>query len=92
MTAWLVRRVAQAAATFAIAVVLMFALMRLAPGDPLSRVQESHPMSPQEMARLRRIYHLDQPIQRQFAEFVQGVLRADLGTSIEHGLPVTTLL
>lgn len=92
MTAWLVRRVAQAAVTFAIAVVLMFALMRLAPGDPLSRVQESHPMSPAEMARLRRIYHLDQPIQRQFAEFVRGVLRADLGTSIEHGLPVTTLL
>jgi peptide/nickel transport system permease protein len=28
----------------------------------------------------------------QFAEFVQGVFSGDLGTSIEHGLPVTTLL
>jgi peptide/nickel transport system permease protein len=92
LTGWLVRRVIQAAVTFAIAVVLMFFLMRLAPGDPLSRLQESRPMSPAEVEHLRRMYRLDQPIQQQFAEFVRGVLKADLGTSFEHGLPVTTLL
>ena len=92
MTRWLVRRTVQAAVTFAIAVVLMFVLMRLAPGDPLSRLQESRPMSPQEVAHLRALYRLDQPIHRQFAEFVRGVFTADLGTSIEHGLPVTTLI
>jgi len=83
---------AQAAVTFAIAVVLMFVLMRLAPGDPLSRLQESRPMNPAEVAHLRELYHLDQPIHEQFVAFVQGVFAADLGTSIEHGLPVTTLL
>jgi peptide/nickel transport system permease protein len=92
LTRWLVRRVAQAAVTFAIAVVLMFVLMRLAPGDPLSRLQEGRPMSPQEVAHLRRLYRLDQPMHEQFVAFVRGVLAADLGTSIEHGLPVTTLL
>ena len=39
-----------------------------------------------------RSTELDQPIHRQFAEFVRGVFTADLGTSIEHGLPVTTLI
>ena len=92
MTRWLVRRTVQAAVTFAIAVVLMFVLMRLAPGDPLSRLQESRPMSPQEVAHLRALYRLDQPVHRQFAEFVRGGFTADLGTSIEHGLPVTTLI
>jgi peptide/nickel transport system permease protein len=92
LTRWLGRRIAQAVGTFAIAVVLMFILMRLAPGDPLSRVQEDRPMSPEEMAHLRALYNLDQPVQVQFARFLQGVLAADLGTSIEHGLPVTTLL
>ena len=92
MTRWLVRRVVQAIVTFAIAVVLMFVLMRLAPGDPLSRMQDNRPMSPGELAHLRAMYHLDQPIQRQFVEFARGVLRGDLGRSIEHGLPVTTLL
>lgn len=82
----------QAVLTFATAVVLMFVLMRLAPGDPIQRAQDDRMMSPQELARLRAIYHLDQPIHRQFAEFLKGVARADLGNSIEHGLPVTTLL
>jgi peptide/nickel transport system permease protein len=89
---WLIRRIAQAVVTFAIAVVLMFVLMRLAPGDPLSRMQEDRPMSPAEVARLRAIFDLDQPMHRQFIAFVQGIARADLGLSIEHGLPVTTLL
>jgi peptide/nickel transport system permease protein len=84
--------VLQAVLTFATAVVLMFVLMRLAPGDPIQRAQDDRMMSSQELARLRAIYHLDQPIHRQFAEFLKGVARADLGNSIEHGLPVTTLL
>jgi peptide/nickel transport system permease protein len=92
LTGWLLRRVAQAVVTFAIAVVLMFVLMRLAPGDPLSRLQEDRPMSAAEVARLRAMFGLDQPMHRQFVEFVQGVVRADLGQSIEHGLPVTTML
>lgn len=92
MTRWLLRRIAQAVVTFAIAVVLMFVLMRLAPGDPLSRMQEDHPMSAAEVARLRAIFGLDQPMHRQFVEFVQGVVRADLGHSIEHGLPVKTMV
>ena len=92
MTRWLVRRLAQAAVTFAIAVVLMFVLMRLAPGDPLSRLQEDRPMSPEEVASLRAKYGLDQAIHVQFVAFARGVLTADLGTSIEHGLPVTMLL
>jgi peptide/nickel transport system permease protein len=92
LTAWLLRRIAQAVGTFAIAVVLMFVLMRLAPGDPLSRMQEDRVMSPEEIAKMRAIFKLDQPIHRQFAAFVEGVLHADLGQSIEHGLPVNTLL
>ncbi len=92
MTAWLLRRIAQAVVTFAIAVMLMFVLMRLAPGDPLSRMQEDRAMSPEEIAKVRAIFNLDQPIQEQFLAFVKGVLQADLGVSIENGLPVTTLL
>jgi peptide/nickel transport system permease protein len=49
-------------------------------------------MGPEEVAQLRALYGLDQPIHRQFVEFVGGVAKADLGTSIEHGLPVTALL
>jgi peptide/nickel transport system permease protein len=92
LRSWLVGRIAQAVVTFAIAVVLMFVLMRLAPGDPIGRLQDDRAMSQAEVARLRDLYDLDQPVWRQFLTFVQGVLQADLGTSIEHGLPVTSML
>jgi peptide/nickel transport system permease protein len=92
LTAWLVRRIAQAVVTFVIAVVLMFVLMRLAPGDPLSRMQDDRAMSAAEIAKTRAIFNLDQPIHRQFVAFVKGVFRGNLGLSIEYGLPVNTLL
>jgi peptide/nickel transport system permease protein len=89
---WLVRRALQAVATFAVALVLLFVLMRAAPGDPLSRLGEHRPLSPEEIQVLRARYGLDQPIGKQFVSFLGGLVRGDLGVSIEHGRPVTGLL
>jgi peptide/nickel transport system permease protein len=66
--------------------------MRLAPGDPLSRLSDGRPMSPEEIAWLRRLYDLDQPLHRQLLAFVRGIGRGDLGTSIAYGLPVGTMI
>ncbi len=92
MSGWLLRRALQAVATFAIALALLFLLMRAAPGDPLYRLSEDRPISPREMEVLRARYGLDQPVGRQLVAFVSGLLRGDLGVSIEHGRPVTALL
>jgi peptide/nickel transport system permease protein len=89
---WLLRRGLQAVATFAIALALLFVLMRAAPGDPLSRLGEHRPLSQREVAVLRARYGLDQPIGRQFVSFVSGLARGDLGVSIEYGRPVTALI
>jgi peptide/nickel transport system permease protein len=92
VSAWLLRRAVQAVVTFAVALVLLFVLMRLAPGDPLARLTEDRPISPREMAVLRARYGLDQPIGTQLVSFVGGLVRGDLGVSIEYGRPVTRLL
>ena len=92
MSGWLLRRALQAAAAFAIALGLLFFLMRAAPGDPLSRVSEGRPLTSAEVAALRARYGLDQPVRTQFVSFVGGVIRGDLGVSIEYGRPVTALL
>jgi peptide/nickel transport system permease protein len=92
MSSWLLRRALQAVAAFAIALTILFFLMRAAPGDPLSRVSEGRPLSPGEIAALRARYGLDQPVGTQFVSFVSGLLRGDLGVSIEYGRPVTALL
>jgi len=43
MRRWLLHRTAQATVTLAIALLLIFFLMRLAPGDPLARLSEDRP-------------------------------------------------
>lgn len=93
MSAWLVRRTAQAAVTFVFVTVLLFVLMRLTPGDPLQRIAGDRQLSATAVEALRQRFGLDQPIARQFVDFVSGTLRGDLGVSIEHyPLRVTTLL
>jgi peptide/nickel transport system permease protein len=81
---WAFRRMLQAFATFLVAVVLMFFLMRLAPGDPLSRLGDERPFSPAALATLRARYGLDQPLLTQFRAFVKPLARGDLGVSIQH--------
>jgi peptide/nickel transport system permease protein len=92
VTGWLLRRALQGLVTFAIALALLFVLMRVAPGDPLNRLSGDRPLSAEEIAVLRSRYGLDQPIGTQFASFLTGLLRGDLGVSIEYGRPVTSLL
>lgn len=92
MRGWLLQRSFQAVIAFVVALALLFVLMRAAPGDPLSRLSVDRPVSRQEIEALRARYGLDQPVGTQLIAFVSGLLHGDLGVSIEHGRPVTTLL
>jgi peptide/nickel transport system permease protein len=89
---WLAGRVGQAIITAIVAVTLAFFVMRAAPGDPLARLGDERPMSPQQLEVLRARYGLDQPVARQFRAFVSGAARGDFGTSIQYGRPVTGLI
>ena len=84
MSRWLLRRSLQAVVTFAVAVLLLFILLRVAPGDPLARLTGDRAVSEQELARLRSRFGLDQPLAAQLKAFLGGVARGDLGVSIEH--------
>ena len=92
MAGWLGRRVLQAVLTFAAAVLILFLLMRVSPGDPLGRIDEA-PLTPEEAAVLRERYGLDRPFLAQLRDFAAGLTRGDLGISIGHyPIPVRTLL
>ena len=92
MGRWLLRRTAQAAVTLAVAIVLLFLLMHVLPGDPLSRLGEGRPLTAAESEALRARYGLDRPLLSQLGAFLTGLARGDLGTSIEYGRPVSTLI
>jgi len=90
---WLLRRSLQAVVTFAIAMLLLFVLLRVTPGDPLSRLTGERAVSERELAQLRTRFGLNQPLGAQLRAFLGGVTRGDLGVSIEHyPEPVTALL
>ncbi len=92
MGRWLILRGAQALVTLLIALLLIFLLTHLAPGDPLSQLQSERAMSPQQIASLRKLHNLDDPLPIQFWTFLTGLARGDLGTSIEYNRPVRSLL
>lgn len=84
MTRWLVRRLLQAVATLLVVTVLLFLLMRLTPGDPLAGLAADRQLAPEELELLRARFGLDQPIGRQFLDFVGGALRGDFGVSFQR--------
>ena len=65
----------------------VFALLHLTPGDPVDAMMaESADASTKES--LRRELGLDRPIAEQYAAWMGGLLRGDLGRSIRNGEPV----
>ena len=90
---WLLGRIAQSLLTLVMAVVVLFFLMRLTPGDPLAELSQERQVPPAAVEHLRRMYQLDQPLLTQFSSFAGGLLRGDLGPSIHYqNRPVTALL
>ena len=67
--------------------VLVFALVHMAPGDPISAVVP--PDAPEEMVQeLRKAYGFDRPLPIQYATWLGRVLIGDLGVSVARGREV----
>jgi peptide/nickel transport system permease protein len=62
---------------------LVFFALRLLPGDPASLVLGDQ-ASEAELARVRATLHLDEPLPAQYARFLRGLVRLDLGDSLRR--------
>lgn len=87
-------RIGQYALVLWAAATLNFALPRLAPGDPVSYlyVGGAQGLSPEQVAQVRAGYGLDRPLIEQYGAFWAGLVRGDLGTSVEFNRPVLDVL
>ncbi len=92
MTAYLVRRLALALATTAAVVVLTFALVHLAPGEPFVGGAEGRFVPPETVARLRERFGLDRPLPVQFVRYAANLARGELGESFARHRPVADVL
>ncbi|MEA3345665.1 MAG: ABC transporter permease [Chloroflexota bacterium] len=91
-------RVAQYLLTMLIVLSLNFFLPRMMPGDPLSYLT-GDPMADMPMAiserlreRLLAYYGLDQPLARQYADYLINLAHGNLGWSIYYNAPVSSVL
>lgn len=67
--------------------VICFALVKLAPGDPVQNLVRPE-TRPEDIAKLRAYYGLDQPVVIQYFVWLWRVLCGDLGMSIANNMPV----
>jgi oligopeptide transport system permease protein len=100
MLSYALRRLIGAIPTLFIIVTVAFFLIRVAPGGPFHL---ERPLDAQVMENLLKVYHLDEPLWRQYLLYLGNLLRGDLGPSfvyrdfsvgdlIASGLPVSMQL
>jgi peptide/nickel transport system permease protein len=89
MTRYVLRRLALAVPTLFGIVVIVFLLVHLAPGSPVSGSGEALRRPTGRAAEeLRRLYGLERPIPERFAAWVSRAARFDLGESFVDRRPV----
>lgn len=85
------QRLAAALVLIWLVVTLTFVLVRLAPGDAAA-ILVSPTATPEDAARLRAELALDAPVVVQYAKWMGGLLRGDLGESFTQRRPVSAVL
>ncbi len=88
MIRFLLRRLALTVPTFLALMFVTFMMIRLVPGDPIEVRRGERGISPERLAELRHEMGLDQPIWKQFLDYIWGLAHGDFGVSIITKNPV----
>jgi peptide/nickel transport system permease protein len=92
MQAYLLRRLLQVIPLLLLLSVLLFALVRLAPGGPLAQAERNPNVSQAQLQRMRTKLGLDQPLTVQYGRWLSAVVRGNLGESLKSHRPVSLLI
>jgi peptide/nickel transport system permease protein len=83
-----IRRVAATVPLLLVISAGVFGLLHLVPGGPLAVYLSNPDVRPEDLERLRRSLGLDQPVWRQYLQWLGGFLAGDWGFSYSDGRPV----
>jgi peptide/nickel transport system permease protein len=95
MTTYIIRRLIQGLLVLIMVSIFIFLVMRLLPGDPLMLYVAQNQLeniSPEDLARLKHQFGLDQSMPMQYVNWIGGVLHGNLGVSISVRENVSTLV
>ena len=81
MARFIIRRLISLVPTLFLIVTFSFFIMKVAPGGPFSA--ERNP-PPEVLANINKVYHLDEPIPKQYVRYLGNMLRGDLGPSFRY--------
>jgi dipeptide transport system permease protein len=84
----LIKRLLLTLPTFLALMFVTFVMIRLVPGDPVEARRGERGISPERHAELLKEMGLDQPVWKQFVDYVWGILNGDFGTSLISKTPV----
>jgi ABC-type dipeptide/oligopeptide/nickel transport system permease component len=87
MARYFVRRSLSVVPVLILVLLIIFALVRMIPGDPAVTLL-GEGATDQQIAMLRAQLHLDQPVWNQLILYAGGLLRGDLGASLRTNRPV----
>jgi dipeptide transport system permease protein len=88
MFRFLIKRLALTIPTFVALMFVTFIMIRLVPGDPIEVRRGERGISPERLEQLRHEMGLDQPVWKQFLDYVTNILHGDFGTSIISKTPI----
>jgi peptide/nickel transport system permease protein len=95
MTAFIGRRLIQALVVLIVVTMLVFIIIRLLPGDPILiyvSQQDQQSLSEEDLQAARHEFGLDKPFILQYVDWISGVFRGDLGTSLFYREKVGVLI
>ena len=87
MLIYSLRRLANLLPTLLIVSFIVFAMVRLIPGDPVTAIAGPD-STPELMAQIRESLGLNEPLLAQYGVYLRGLVTGDLGTSIRSRQPV----
>jgi peptide/nickel transport system permease protein len=90
VTGYLVRRLLQTGVLLLVVSLVVFALVTQAPGGPAILLDRN--MAPEDIARMRTLLGLDQPLPVQYVRWLGQVLVGNLGVSYQAGVPVLEII
>lgn len=80
MLGYVLRRILVAVPTILVIITVAFFMMRIAPGGPFDL---ERPMPEEIRQNILAAYGMDQPIWKQYLDYLAGLLRGDLGPSLK---------
>jgi peptide/nickel transport system permease protein len=93
MAGYILRRLLQTLLVIVLLSYFCFYLMTLMPGDPVELMISSNPkITSEDVARLRTLYGLDQPVYMRYGNWISTILQGDLGYSRTYRVPVSEIM